>query len=89
MLLEEYDSLKNLAGVKINPGPQARKVTLADIDKLIETVMDKLDSLNEMSEMRALRLQMMMDRLSKSMSMISNIMKKISDTQKSIIQNLK
>jgi antitoxin ParD1/3/4 len=50
---------------------------------------DKLDSLSELGEMESLRLQMMMDRRSKAMSTLSNIMKKMSDTSQSIIQNLK
>ncbi len=48
-----------------------------------------LDSLSEMGEMESLRMQMMMDRLSKFMSTLSNLMKKISDTSGQIVQNLK
>jgi putative addiction module CopG family antidote len=48
-----------------------------------------LDSMSEMSEMESLRLQMAMDRVSKLMSALSNILKKISDTQNAIITNLK
>jgi hypothetical protein len=58
---------------------------LADSDRLKST----LDSLNELSEMTSLRLQMMMDRRSKFISTLSNIMKKISTTQETISQNLK
>ena len=50
---------------------------------------DDLDSMSEMGEMESLRLQMAMDRLSKLMSMLSNILKKVSDTQSSIVANLK
>jgi putative addiction module CopG family antidote len=50
---------------------------------------NQLDSMSEMGEMESLRLQMAMDRLSKLMSIASNILKKISDTQGSIITNLK
>lgn len=48
-----------------------------------------LDSLSEMGEMESLRLQMAMDRQSKMMSTLSNLLKKISDTAQSITQNLK
>ena len=48
-----------------------------------------LDSMNEMSEMTSMRLQMAMDRRSKFISTLSNIMKKISDTQGALVQNLK
>ena len=49
----------------------------------------KLDSMNEMSETTSLRLQMMMDRRSKLISTLSNLLKKISTTQDTIVQNLK
>lgn len=45
--------------------------------------------MSEMGEMESLRLQMAMDRMSKMMSTLSNLLKKISDTQNSIVQNLK
>ena len=67
--------------------------TQADIDELVETanetVKSKLDSLSEMSEMESLRLQMAMDRLSKLMSILSNLLKKASDTASYIKQNFK
>ena len=43
----------------------------------------------ENGELESLRLQMAMDRVSKTMSTLSNILKKLSDTQSSITQNLK
>lgn len=60
-----------------------------DMDSATETVKNKLDSMSEMGEMESLRLQMAMDRLSKMMSTLSNILKKISDTASSITQNIK
>jgi hypothetical protein len=39
--------------------------------------------------MESLRLQMAMDRMSKMMSTLSNLLKKISDTSQSITQNIK
>jgi hypothetical protein len=56
---------------------------------LQEAIKKDLDSMSEMGEMESLRLQMAMDRLSKMMSTLSNILKKISDTAESITQNLK
>jgi len=65
---------------------------LAEVARIL-TVPDelkgKLRSMNEMSEMTSLRLQMMMDRRSKFISTLSNIMKKISTTQDTLVQNLK
>lgn len=49
----------------------------------------RLDTLSEMGEMESLRLQMAMDRLSKLMATLSNLVKKISDTNSTIISNLK
>ena len=63
--------------------------TKADIDALLDTMKNDLDSMNEMGEMESLRLQMAMDRLSKMMSTLSNILKKISDTASAITQNIK
>jgi predicted transcriptional regulator len=60
--------------------------TKAFIDRAVEE-MDDLDSPN--GELAALRLQMMMDRLSKLMSTLSNILKKMSDTASQITQNMK
>ncbi len=64
-------------------------VTKDEIDKTEQDIKDKLDSVNEMGETESLRLQMAMDRISKMMSSLSNIMKKISDSESSIIQNMK
>jgi len=50
---------------------------------------NKRDSMNEMSEMTSMRLQMAMDCRSKFVETLSNIMKKMSDTDNSITQNMK
>ncbi len=60
-----------------------------EIDVLVDKMKNDLDSMGEMGETESLRLQMVMDRLNKMMSTLSNILKKMSDTQNSIVQNLK
>ena len=55
----------------------------------IEDLEHNLDSLSEMGEMESLRLQMAMDRLSKMMSTLSNLLKKLSETAQGISQNIK
>ena len=60
-----------------------------DMDNAKEIVKNKLDSMSEMGEMESLRLQMAMDRISKMMSTLSNLLKKISDTASAITQNIK
>ena len=64
-------------------------ITKKDIDATIDKMKDDLDSMSEMGETESLRLQIAMDRLSKMMSTLSNMLKKISDTSQSITQNLK
>ena len=61
----------------------------ADLDASIDQVKSNLDSMSEMGEMESLRLQMAMDRMSKMMSTLSNMLKKISDTAQGITQNIK
>ncbi|HTN46257.1 MAG TPA: hypothetical protein VL098_07895 [Flavipsychrobacter sp.] len=61
----------------------------AKLDEMIEKSKADIDSMSEMGEMESLRLQMAMDRMSKMMSVLSNLLKKISDTQQSILQNIK
>lgn len=60
-----------------------------DIDNAKEIAKNKLDSMSEMGEMESLRLQMAMDRLSKLMSTLSNLLKKASETASGITQNIK
>ena len=65
---------------------------LAEVARILsnpEELKGRLDGMNEMSEMTSLRLQMMMDRRSKFISTLSNIMKKVSTTQEAVVQNLK
>jgi len=64
-------------------------VTKKDIDNVREAVRNKLDGLSELGEMESLRLQMAMDRLSKMMSTLSNMVKKISDTANSITHDIR
>ena len=65
------------------------QVMAIGLDALIDQMKNDLDSMSEMGEMESLRLQMAMDRLSKMMSTLSNLLKKISDTASQITQNLK
>lgn len=64
-------------------------VTKKQIDDAVSNMKNDLDSMSEMGETESLRLQMAMDRLSKMMSTLSNLLKKISDTQQGITQNMK
>lgn len=63
--------------------------TVNDLKPLQGALKKALDGMDEKSEMTSLRLQTMMDRRSKLISTLSNIMKKISNTQDTVVQNLK
>ena len=69
--------------------PDTGEVTLSGLKMLLDDRKGKLDGMNEMSEMTSLRLQMTMDRRSKFISTLSQIMKKISTTQDILVQNIK
>ena len=56
---------------------------------LIAGTRSDLDSMSDISEGESLKLQMAMDRLSKMMNTLSNMLKKMNDTADGIIQNLK
>lgn len=59
-----------------------------DVNEL-DTILTQLDRINEISEELSLRLQMAMDRRSKFISTLSQMMKKISTTQDILVQNMK
>jgi len=59
------------------------------IEAEAEELINDIDSMSEMGEMESLRLQMAMDRMSKMMSTLSNLLKKLSDTNSQIVQNMK
>jgi hypothetical protein len=63
--------------------------TAAQLQELQNQAKSGLDSMNEMSEMTSMRLQMAMDRKSKFYETLSNLMKSVSDSQSSILQNLR
>ena len=61
----------------------------SELDLVVDQMKHDLDSMSELGEMESLRLQMAMDRMSKMMSTLSNLLKKISDTASQITQNMK
>ncbi len=68
----------------VRPNP-----TYADLNALQNDIKSRLDSISEMGETDSLRLQMTMDRRSKFLEALSNIMKKTSDTSASVVKNIK
>lgn len=64
-------------------------LNVAELRSILNELKGQLDSMSELSEMESLRLQMVMDRRSKIITTLSNIMKKVSATSDNITQNLK
>jgi hypothetical protein len=81
--------LARAEAVQAGYAPAAGQPSKAELDSQIDQIKNDLDSMSEMGEMESLRLQMAMDRMSKMMSTLSNLLKKISDTSQSITQNIK
>ena len=69
--------------------PRNSDVSVSSLKALLDENKDRLDGLNELSEMTTLRLQMTMDRRSKFISTLSQMMKKTSTTQDTLVQNIK
>jgi hypothetical protein len=85
--LRSFEEQKRELRTKISRQEADSKV--AKLKPMPDDLKGKLDGINEMSEMTALRLQMTMDRRSKFIGTLSNIMKKIETTMESITQNIK
>jgi hypothetical protein len=69
---------------------QADLLTLGVLAGLsVDASTGRLDRPGDMDELTQLRLQMAMDRQSKFMSTLSNLLKKQSDTSAAIVQNMK
>jgi hypothetical protein len=64
-------------------------ISKSQLDGAADAIKNQLDSMSELGETESLRLQMAMDRLSKLMAALSNLLKKISDTSDAIIDNMK
>jgi len=71
------------------PAAQREQLQLLVLLQAAQAGQAEVDSLSAMGETQSLRLQMAMDRMSKLMSTLSNVMKKASDTSQSVIQNMK
>lgn len=73
----------NRAAISPRPLPKA------EFDRKLDTIRNDPASLSEMGEMESLRLQMAMERSSKAKQTLSNVLKKMSETNATITQNLK
>ena len=73
----------------VRSSSRVKTVSKNEMDAIVTKLKNDLDSMSEMGEMESLRMQMLMDRQSKIMSTLSNLLKKISKTADEIVQNLK
>jgi hypothetical protein len=90
MPVPDIQSATGVAYYATNLVPGGAPLTdLAQLKAILADLQGNLDSMNEMSEMTSMRLQMAVDRRSRLILTLSNIMKKISDTQAAVVQNLK
>ena len=88
-MLADSDKLLAQAGKLRDANRSAGKMTDAEIDAAVEALKNQRDSISQMGEMDALQMHQAMDRMSKAMSTLSNIIKKASETSNTITQNLK
>jgi hypothetical protein len=92
---EHYPSMSYEAATALKQVPNGGNlrtgaiITVGDLRATLKSLTDNLDSMNEISELTSLRLQMLMDRRSKLISTLSNIMKSISTTKDTVVGNLK
>jgi len=87
-LTSQMDAIeKQMASIQSRQ--QQLQIELEALAKQQAELKKKMDGMSEMSEMTAMRLQSYMERRQKAFETVSNIMKKMHDTQMSIIQNLK
>jgi hypothetical protein len=67
----------------------ARVIAAGGLSVSPDEITAKLNSMSGAGEMDQLRFQIYMDRHAKALETLSNLLKKISDTSSSIVQNLK
>lgn len=66
-----------------------KNMNLAELDKYVEDMEHKMATLSGLSEELSLKLQLLMDRRSKIIQTLSNMLKKISQTSDVLISNIK
>ncbi len=88
----QQDLRRNFPQISVEQSNLLSFYVLAEVARNLSAsggVKMSLDGMSEMSEMRSLRLQMMMDRKSQLIRTLSNIMKQIATTQDGLVQNIK
>ncbi len=88
--LDSYNLLlrKRPPGIVVK-ADATKPVSREELDELVSKLSDERDSLSDMGEQQQLKMQLVMDRMTKADTAASNMLKKFADTASSIIQNLK
>jgi hypothetical protein len=68
------------------PGATSGQLSKAELEA---SIAETRDSLSDMGEMNQVQLQTAMDRLSKAMAVLSNVLKKYKDTSDAIVKNIR
>jgi hypothetical protein len=82
-LVARAQSAPTRLGARIHPDERSQ------LEQTAAALKAQRDDLSELGEMQQLRLQMSMDRTSKLMETLSNLLKKLGDTEGSITNNIK
>jgi hypothetical protein len=74
---------------KLAPLADGTDTVVKDLDSKLKDSKANLDSLSAMSEAQQMKLQTVMQEVAKQLAACSNLLKKMSDTAQSIVQNIK
>jgi hypothetical protein len=81
--------IEALAFLVLMNAARSAQEDLRTIMEAVKAINAAKDRMSELSDLQSLELQMAIDRLSRFESTLSNLLKKISETSESIIQNIK
>ena len=82
-------SVPRLSPSLLSPPSLPANTTTAQLDEAIALAQGNVDSLSELSESESLKLQVAVDRMTKAMEALSNLMKQMNDTDATLLKNLK
>lgn len=88
-LKQSSAQMKTQARAGYQNADSLKPLRTATVAKQVSEQKDKKDNMADLSEEQQLKLQMIMDRRSKAIQAISNMMKKLSETEENIIKNIK
>jgi len=90
--MEALQPVQNIPFMRATIRRRFPKVSSPTVEALLAVLLQQLlqsTNQSESSQATSMNLQMAMDRRSKFVEALSNVMKRIDDTQESIVQNMK